>query len=218
VTYTFYYKTMKMKKLLHYYLRSKTNIILSFLFAAAAVTSVLILQGLLRIFVPLGCAFTYMITSGVFLFSRRGAQEIVSVKDEDRLRRTEQTIARYENMRERISVLRVGDTDVRKAIEYFLLISGSYLEKCRELKSYSPAANHAIEEAFTVCQLYLEELDESSTEKRYAVHDKEDFTTYKQKTIKNIKALSQTIKEKMTQDLEGLSRQERFEVMEELKE
>jgi hypothetical protein len=209
---------MKMKKLLHYYLRSKINIFLSLFFVAAAVTSGFFLQGLLRIVIPLGCVFTYIIASGLLLFSRRGAQEIVSVKDEDRLRRTEQTIARYENMRVRMSVLRVGDTDVRKAIEYFLLISGTYLEKCRELKSYSPAANHALEEALAVCQLYLEELDESSTEKRYAVHDKEDFTTYKQKTIKNIKALSQTIKEKMTQDLEGLSRQERFEVMEELKE
>jgi hypothetical protein len=209
---------MKMKKLLHYYLRSKINIFLSLFFVAAAVTSGFFLQGLLRIVIPLGCVFTYIIASCLLLFSRRGAQEIVSVKDEDRLRRTEQTIARYENMRERMSVLRVGDTDVRKAIEYFLLISGTYLEKCRELKSYSPAANHALEEALAVCQLYLEELDESSTEKRYAVHDKEDFTTYKQKTIKNIKALSQTIKEKMTQDIEGLSRQERFEVMEELKE
>jgi hypothetical protein len=209
---------MKMKKLLHYYLRSKINIFLSLFFVAAAVTSGFFLQGLLRIVIPLGCVFTYIIASGLLLFSRRGAQEIVSVKDEDRLRRTEQTIARYENMRERMSVLRVGDTDVRKAIEYFLLISGTYLEKCRELKSYSPAANHALEEALAVCQLYLDEMDDSSTEKRYAVHDKEDFTTYKQKTIKNIKALSQTIKEKMTQDLEGLSRQERFEVMEELKE
>jgi mannitol-1-phosphate/altronate dehydrogenase len=209
---------MKMKKLLHYYLRSKTNMILSLLFTAAAVTSGLILHGLLQIAIPLSLVLVYFFTSGLILFSRRGAQEIVNVKDEDRERLTEQIITRYENTRERISVLRIGDAEVRKTIEYFLLISGSYLEKCRELASYSPAANHAIEEALTVCQLYLEELDESSTEKRYAVHDKEDFTTYKQKTIKNIKALSQTIKEKMTRDLEGLSRQEQFEVMEELKE
>ena len=209
---------MNIKKLLSYYLRSKVNIFLSLLFSAALIITVIVLQGLLKLLIPLGCVFTYLITSALILFSRRGAQEIVSVKDEDRSRRTEQIITRYEKIRERVSFLRIGDPDVQKTIEYFLLISGSYLEKCRELKTYSPDANHAIEEVITVCQLYLEELDEAATEKRYEVHDKDDFTTYKQKTIHTVKTLTQTIKEKMTEDLAGLSRRERFEVMEELQE
>ncbi|MBN1797578.1 MAG: hypothetical protein JW822_03315 [Spirochaetales bacterium] len=209
---------MKIKKLLHYYLRSKINIFLSVLFSTAIISSALLLQGLLKILIPPGCVFVYLITSGLILFSRRGAQEIVNVKNEDRTRDITQTITQSEKKRERISFLRIGDSEVKKTIEYFLLISGSYLEKCRELKTYSPDAHHAIDQVLTICQLYLEELDESATEKRYSVHDKEDFTTYKQETIKNLKALTHTIKKKMTEDLVGLSRHEQFEVMEELKE
>ncbi len=209
---------MKIKKLLHYYLRSKANIFLFVLFSAAIIISVLLLQGLLRILIPLGCVFAYLTTSSLILFSRRGAQEIVNVKDEDRSRNIAQTITQYEKIRERVSFLRIGDTEVQKAIEYFLLISGSYLEKCRELKTYSPTANHAIDEVLTICQLYLEELDESATEKRYTINDNEDFTDYKQKTLKNIKALTRTIKEKMTEDLVGLSRQDQFKIIKELKE
>ena len=209
---------MKIKKLLHYYLRSKVNIFLSVFFCAAIITSIVLLQGLLKIVVPLGCFLMYVITSSLILFSRRGAQEIVNVKAQDRSRNVAQTIEQYTHIRERISFLRIGNTDVRKSIEYFLLISGNYLQKCQEFKTYSPEANHAIQETLTICQLYLEELDESATEKRYAIHDEDDFTNYKQKTIKNIKALSQTIKEKMTEDIDVLSRQERFQVIEELKE
>jgi hypothetical protein len=209
---------MKAKELLGYYLRSKINILLSVLFGAAIITSSLALPGMLRILIPLGCILAYLATGTVILLTGRGAREIVHVKDEDLSRRIAQTIDHYGRVRERISNLRLGDTEIRKAVEYFLLVSGSYLEKCRELSTYSPQANNAIDEACTVCQLYLEELDESSTEKRYKIQDTEDFSGFKQKTLEHIRSLARTIKEKITHDLDGLSREDRFKVMEELEE
>ncbi len=207
---------MNTKELLGYYLRSKLNILLSVLFGAALIITALLLRGLPRLLVPLACAAAYLTTGAVMLFSGHGAREIVNVRDEDRSRRIIRTIKHYSEVREHISYLRLGDRDIRKAVEYFLLVSGTYLEKCRELSTYSPQANSGIDEALTVCQLYLEELDESSTEKRYSIEDKDEFTGFKQKTLEHIMSLARTIKEKTTEDLEGLSRQDRFNVMEEL--
>jgi hypothetical protein len=209
---------MNIKDILGYYLRSKLNIFLSALFGAALIIAVLLLQGPPRLIVPIACAAAYLAAGAVMLLSGRGAGEIINVRDEDRSRRIRRTIERCNRVRDRISRLRLGDEEVRRAVEYFLLVSGGYLEKCGELSAYSPQANNAIDEACTVCQLYLEELDESSTEKRYQVSDPRDFTGFKQKTLDHLMSLARTIKEKTTQDLEGLSREDRFKVMEELDE
>jgi hypothetical protein len=207
---------MKIKELLPYYLRSKTNIVVTLLFAAAVITSALLLEGVLRIFIPAGCLLLYFMASGLIIFSRRGAREIVSVRDDDYNHKIIKTIDKYSEVRERISFLRLGDEEVKKAVEYFLLISGTYLEKCNELKTYSPAANNAIEEAETVLNLYLGELDEASSEKRYEIADKDDFKDYKEKTLGELKALAQTVKQRIKEDLVGLSRRDQFKIMEEL--
>jgi hypothetical protein len=207
---------MKIKQLLRYYLKSPLNIFISISAVGAVIVCLVLLRGITRIIVPLGIVPVYLIISALLLFSKRGATEIVSVKENEKLLEIRQTIDKYSGVRERISFLRLGDRDIRKAVEYFLLVSGTYLEKCRELSTYSPQANSGIDEALTVCQLYLEELDESSTEKRYSIEDKEEFTGFKQKTLEHIMSLARTIKEKTTEDLAGLSRKDRFTVMEEL--
>jgi hypothetical protein len=209
---------MKIKDWLLYYAKSKTNMALSLLCITVIAISIFMLKEPLRLLVPLGCLFIYLLVSGLILFSRRGAKEIAGVKEDGRLKKITETINQYSHLRDKISFLRVADRDVQKAIEYFLLISGTYLDKCREHKTYSPHANHAMEEVLTVCQLYLEELDESSTEKRYNINDKEDFKDYKDKTLAQIQQAAETIKEKTTEDLAGLSREDQFEIMEELRE
>jgi len=100
-------------------------------------------------------------------FSRRGAREIVAESDEGRRKMMQEKIRHFADVRERISVLRLGDERMAKAIEYFLLESGSYLQKCRELSLISPFANERIERVLEICQVYLGERDESATEKRY---------------------------------------------------
>jgi len=115
----------------------------------------------------LGVIIVWLAVSTALFFSRRGAQEIVQESEEDRLSRIRKKIAGFEELRERISVLRIPDEKVSKAIEYFLLESGTYLEKCRELSLYSPLANERIERVLEICQVYLGEKDEQSTARRY---------------------------------------------------
>lgn len=115
----------------------------------------------------LGVIIAWLAVSTALFFSQRGAQEIVQESEEDRLSKIRKKIAGFEELRERISVLRIPDEKVSKAIEYFLLESGTYLEKCRELSLYSPLANERIERVLEICQVYLGEKDEQSTARRY---------------------------------------------------
>src|SRR5208283_224921 len=98
-----------------------------------------------------------------------GAREVVTESDEDRARLVRQKIAKYDELRQRISVLRLGSEEMARAIELFLQESGSYLQKCRELTAYSPLANERVERVLEICQVFLGERDESATGKRYGL-------------------------------------------------
>ncbi len=118
-------------------------------------------------------------------------------------------------IRDRISFLRIGDDDFRKTLEYFLLVSGQYLDTCRELKTYSPKANHEFEEVLQVCQIFLKELDATSTENRYGIEDKGNYD-FKTRTIETIKRSIATIQEEMELFLPGITEKAQLEIIEEM--
>jgi hypothetical protein len=178
--------------------------------------STLLFQGLLKVVVPVGIFILYITTTFFILFSKRGAKEILNEQEEDRVKKISKVITRYREMRDRIAFLRVGDNEVRKAVEYFLLVSGNYFNKCRERVSYSPEANRKIEQVLELCQIYLEEYDERLTEKRYGVKDKDHFDSYKKRTITAIQDAADDIKKKIENDLSDLSREEKLEIIEEM--
>src|SRR5271169_1278213 len=134
------------------YLRSRLNAVLSIMAASLVVLSMLLLRpyALLPIAAIL---LAYAALTGALFFSRRGAREVVAESEEDRRKETIRKIDASGGTRERIAVLRIGDERMAKAIEYFLQESGSYLEKCRELSSYSPLANERIERVLEICQV-----------------------------------------------------------------
>lgn len=197
------------------YLRSNLNIgiattaaaliILSFLFAPAYGPGTLALT-----------AAAYLVVTVLLLFSRKGAAEIVGEEEEDRGKALKEKIAHYAELRERLAVLRLGDEEVRKALEYFLLASGEYLAACRELSSRSPAADAEIEKVLDVCQIFLGESDESSSEKRYAVQDGGEFRDCRQRTVDAIMASAAVVKKRTDTDLRGLTRGEKMEIIEEM--
>jgi hypothetical protein len=59
----------------------------------------------------------YAVLTGALFFSRRGAREIVAESDEDRLKKFREKISRSASLRERISVLRLGDERMSRAVE-----------------------------------------------------------------------------------------------------
>ena len=200
------------------YLRSRLNSVLSIAAASLVVLSVLLLRP--YALVPIAViVLAYAALTGSLFFSRRGAQEVVAESDEGRRKETARKIDAATMTRERIAVLRIGDERVAKAIEYFLQESGSYLEKCRELSSYSPLANERIGRVFEICQVFLGERDEAATAKRYdvrvAVPEPAPAGPGEQFAL-DITECARVIKERTTQDLLGSSGEERLAIMKEL--
>jgi hypothetical protein len=112
-----------------------------------------------------------------------------------------------------------------KAIEYFLQESGSYLEKCRELSSYSPLANERIERVLEICQVFLGERDEAATARRYGVSAETPARGVPaeapaadpaERFARDITECARVIKERTTEDLLGQSGEERLAIMKEL--
>ena len=196
------------------YLRSRLNIVLAI--SCAALAGIALLSGGWGKVAAIGLAAAYIVATALILFSRRGAREIVAEGEEDRLKAVQEKIDAHQAIRDRIAVLRIGDESVRKAVEYFLLVSGSYLEKCRELATYSPEANERIARALEICQVFLGELDEGSTEKRYGQGSAAGAGDLAQRSAASILECSTTIKEKTVEDLLGATGAEKLAILEEL--
>jgi hypothetical protein len=174
-----------------------------------------------RSLVPiLAIILAYAALTFAIFFSRRGAAEIVRENEEDRLAKVRARIARFEHLRDRISVLRLGDERIGKAIEYFLQESGSYLEKCRELSTYSPQANERIERVLEICQVFLGERDEESTGRRYGAPGSPDAPAMEtaEGFASDIVECARIIKQKKVDDLLGVSDAERLAIAKELEE
>ncbi|MGA2975042.1 MAG: hypothetical protein ABSF77_07015 [Spirochaetia bacterium] len=209
---------MPVKKPFRLYLRSRLNIGLSIGAAALVVLSIVLLRPFF--IVPfLVILLAYAATTTLIFFSRTGAKEVVEERDEDQLKKTRQKIDGYAAIRERISVLRLGDERMARAVEYFLQESGAYLEKCRELASYSPLANERIERVLEICQVFLGEIDESATGRRYGVQKEGDPPADAgERFARDITECAGVIKQRTTEDLLGLSGEQRLSIMKELEE
>jgi hypothetical protein len=209
---------MKSKNPLVLYFRSNLNITLLLISGILSALSLIIITGLIKFFITGIIVFLYLTVSVYFISTKRGIKEIIKENQEDRLKETEVTIQEYIEMRNTVSYLRINDKDIREAIEYFLLVSGNYLNKCRELKTYSPEANSRIQEVLKICQIYLEELDETVTEEKYGIRENEDFSDYKKRTTESIKKCCHIIKNSESTELTGLTRKEQMEIIEEMDE
>lgn len=206
-----------MAKKTRYLLYFRSNLNLAVAAAAAALVILAFLfappygPGVLAVAVS-----AYAVVTAFLLFSGKGAREIVGEEEEDRGKAVRAKTAHYAALRERLSVLRIGDEEVRKALEYFLLVSGEYLAACGELAGRSPAADAEIEKVLELCQIFLGEADESSTERRYEVKDGGEFQDYGRRTAAAIRESAAVVKKRTDTDLRGLTRGERMGIIEEM--
>ena len=196
------------------YLRSRFHLALALSAAGLAVLSLLFLRphALVPIVVILA---VYVLLTGALFFTRTGAREVVAESDEDRAKLVRQKIARYEDLRQRVSVLRLGSDEMARAIELFLQESGSYLQKCRDLSAYSPIANDRIERVLEICQVFLGERDETATGRRYGLPGTPDAAPAAS-FARDIVDCAEVIRTRVTEDLLGTSGKERLEIMKEL--
>jgi hypothetical protein len=160
----------------------------------------------------------YATLTGALFFSRRGAKAVVAESEEDRLKKIREKIARFSALRERISVLRLGNDRMSRAVELFLQECGSYLDKCRELDAYSPLANERIQRVLEICQVFLGEADESATGHRYGLPGRGQNEAPAESFARDIMDCATAIRQHTTEDLLGISGEERLSIMKELEE
>jgi hypothetical protein len=200
------------------YLRSRLNLALSAGGALLIILAIVFLRPWIGVPILVILLAWAGLTVGLF-FSRRGAREVVSESDEDRRKMVLSKIRHYAEVRQRIAVLRLGDDRMTKAIEYFLQESGSYLEKARELALFSPVANDRIDRVLDICQVYLGERDENSTEKRYGTDaGAPGQPDSAEQLSRDIVECGNLIRERVTEDLLGISGGEKLAIMKELDE
>ncbi|MGO9308178.1 MAG: hypothetical protein ACLQDL_04045 [Spirochaetia bacterium] len=196
------------------YLRSRFHLALALPAAGLVVLSAAFLRG--HALAPnIVILAAYVVLAGGLFFTRRGAREVVAKEDEDRQKQIRQKISRYEEIRQGISVLRLGSDEMTRAVELFLQESGSYLEKCRELSLYSPIANERIERVLEICQVYLGERDETATGRRYGLPGTPEAAPV-EGLSKEIVECAGVIRQRVTEDLLGTSGKERLHIMKEL--
>ncbi|MBN1241196.1 MAG: hypothetical protein JXA15_00655 [Spirochaetales bacterium] len=85
--------------------------------------------------------------------------------------------------RDRLATLRVADADVSKAVSLCALRASAYLAACEKSGVRDPRADHAVEDCVHLVALYLEELDDASTEKRYDLADDAPFADAKSRVL-----------------------------------
>ena len=124
------------------YLRSRLNVTVIVVSLAALAAGLALFRG--NALPVLGAvAALYAAATALLFLSRRGAGAVVAEADRDRAAADRRKIDEAAAVRQRISVLRLGDEDLRLAVENFLLVSGQYLEKARAAGAWSPQGPRA---------------------------------------------------------------------------
>lgn len=197
------------------YLRSRLNVIVAVASLALAVAGLAFFRG--QSIAVIGAAVAlYAILTAILFFSRRGAAEVVAEADEDRAASIRKKLDEAAATRSRLAVLRLGDEELRLSVENLLLVSGQYLDKARASGTWSPHANDRIRQALDVCQIYLGEKDESSTEKRYGTADGDENTDVRGRSIAAIREFAAAIRKDTLNDLAGLDGTEQLGIIEEM--
>ncbi|HAE22638.1 MAG TPA: hypothetical protein DCG47_10000 [Spirochaetaceae bacterium] len=75
----------------------------------------------------------------------------------------------------RLASFRISDPAIKEAAELTALRARAYLDQCARVKTHEPRANDAIRESLELLDIYVRELDDASTEKRYKLSDDDPF-------------------------------------------
>lgn len=197
------------------YLRSRLNVTVALVSLAALAAGLMFFRGNAGAVVAAAVALYAAATALVFL-SRRGAGAVVAEADRDRAAADRKKLDEAAAVRQRIAVLRLGDEPLRLAVENFLLVSGQYLEKAREAGTWSPDAHERIRRVLEICQAYLGEKDETSTERRYGTPDGDEDADVHGRSIAAIRECAQAIRKDTLNDLAGLDGTEKIGIIEEM--
>ena len=116
----------------------------------------------------------------------------------------------------RLASLRVPDPAVRKLVELVALQAGMFVSACGKARQRDPLGEAAITESLELVDLYLKELDDAATERRYALPDDDSFADAVQRVSAALRDKAALL-EKARMDIEGgLQREDRMAIKEQL--
>jgi len=207
---------MELKRALGAYARTPLAIISLFasLGAGALVT------GLSGVSIPIGLAGGLAFWLGLsfaLVQTGAGAKAILAQTGAEEKARTLAFIEEAEGFLSRLKVLRLPDPEAGKALAFLIQSAGEYVASCRASGSRSPAADARIAAAIDVVALYLKELDDASTEKRFGQADANPFEGAKSRVLEALAESARFIRDERVKLDGGLTPADRMAIKEELK-
>ena len=125
-------------------------------------------------------------------------------------------LAKASAEQKRLATLRVPDPAVKKLVDLVALRSGMFLRACDTARQRDPLAEAAITQSLELVDLYLKELDDASTERRYDLPDDDPFADAVQRVSAALVEKAALL-EKARMDIEGgLQREEHMAIKEQL--
>jgi hypothetical protein len=128
------------------------------------------------------------VVSTALLFSRRGAEEIINERDEERESTNRAKLAAAAEKRQELGRLRIPGHDVGDALQYFLLTSGEVLSAADRLGWYHPGLDASLDDVRAACTSYLKDLDDASASARYGAGGGADPAAIEEAVVRIIRS------------------------------
>jgi hypothetical protein len=200
---------------LRYFMRSPLGLGLAIAGISAGITALSLGSGWLFALVVGFSGFAAL--SVLSFLAGFGGHALVAERERSCSLGSDREIRAVSDLRDRLCALRVADREVSSAIQYVGMAAGEYIDACRRAATHDPNARQALEEALSVVSLYLEELDDSSKERRFGQEDTDPFINARERVIASLKDKALALKKIRTEIQGGLTGEDRMSVDEELR-
>lgn len=205
---------MPAKDYLKWYARSPLGIgsLFAGLFAALGTAG----AGLPMLFAAISGVALVAVAGGAALLSGWGPRQALAARDAGIAHARRVKLETAEKARQNLARIRIADTGAAEAVQLVVLAAGEYLEACKKELSDDPVADAALDDAVEIVDIFLKEMDEAATEKRFGLKDSDPFVDARDRVIAALKEKAALLRERRIQIDGGLSASGRMSVREEI--
>ncbi len=158
----------------------------------------------------------FALAGGAALLSGWGPRQALAARDAGIARARLGKLETAEKARQNLARMRIADAAATEAVQLVVLAAGEYLEACRRELSDDPVADAALDDAVGIVDIFLKEMDEAATEKRFGLKDSDPFVDARDRVIAALREKAALLRERRIQIDGGLSASGRMSVREEI--
>ena len=158
----------------------------------------------------------FALAGGVALLSGWGPRQALAARDAGIARARREKLETAEKARQNLARMRITDRAAAEAVQLVVLAAGEYLDACGKELSDDPIADAAIDEAVGIVDIFLREMDEAATEKRFGLKDSDPFIDARDRVVAALKEKAALLRERRIQIDGGLPASGRMSVREEI--